>query len=84
MLLDEREWGALERGVRQRAELLDLVLTDLYGPRELLSAGLLPPEVVYGHAGFVRPRRRGAAAGRAAAVPDRVPTSPATRTGTGG
>jgi uncharacterized circularly permuted ATP-grasp superfamily protein/uncharacterized alpha-E superfamily protein len=55
MLVDELDWATLEAGVRQRAELLDLVLTDLYGPRELLSAGLLPPEVVYGHSGFVRP-----------------------------
>ncbi len=55
MLLDEPEWAELELGVQQRAELLDLILTDLYGPRELLSAGLLPPEVVYGHPGFVRP-----------------------------
>jgi uncharacterized circularly permuted ATP-grasp superfamily protein/uncharacterized alpha-E superfamily protein len=55
MLVDELDWVTLEAGVRQRAELLDLILTDLYGPRELLSAGLLPPEVVYGHSGFVRP-----------------------------
>jgi uncharacterized circularly permuted ATP-grasp superfamily protein/uncharacterized alpha-E superfamily protein len=54
MVLDDVEWSSLELGLRQRAELLDLVLTDLYGPRELLTAGLLPPEVVYGHSGFVR------------------------------
>jgi uncharacterized circularly permuted ATP-grasp superfamily protein/uncharacterized alpha-E superfamily protein len=54
MVLDSAEWADLEVGLQQRAELLDLVLTDLYGPRELLSAGLLPPEVVYGHPGFVR------------------------------
>ena len=32
----------IERGVIQRAELLNLVLADLYGPRDLLRRGLLP------------------------------------------
>jgi uncharacterized circularly permuted ATP-grasp superfamily protein len=41
-------------GLVQRAELLDLILTDLYGPRLLLERRLLPPEAVYGHAGFLR------------------------------
>lgn len=55
LVLSAEEWVGLERGVAQRAELLDRVLTDLYGPRELLTRGLLPPEVVYGHQGFLRP-----------------------------
>jgi uncharacterized circularly permuted ATP-grasp superfamily protein/uncharacterized alpha-E superfamily protein len=38
----------------QRTELLDLILTDLYGPRRLLAEGLIPPEIVFGHTGFVR------------------------------
>ena len=42
------------RGVIERAELLSLVLEDLYGPRQLLRRGLLPPEVVLGHDGFLR------------------------------
>ena len=36
------------------AELLNLVLSDLYGPRDLINRGLLPPELVYGHGGFLR------------------------------
>ncbi|MGE3620963.1 MAG: circularly permuted type 2 ATP-grasp protein [Acidimicrobiia bacterium] len=48
------EWARIESGLVQRAELLDLVLTDLYGRRELLSSGVLPPEVVFGHPGFLR------------------------------
>jgi len=54
MLVDENEWSGLERGLAQRAEVLDLVLADLYGPRRLLAERLLPPEIVFGHAGFVR------------------------------
>ncbi len=54
MLLDESQWADLEPALAQRFELLDLILTDLYGPRRLLSEGLLPPELVFGHAGFIR------------------------------
>jgi uncharacterized circularly permuted ATP-grasp superfamily protein/uncharacterized alpha-E superfamily protein len=55
LVLPPDEWATLEVGVAQRAELLDLILTDLYGPRDLVAQGLLPPEVVYGHPGFLRP-----------------------------
>ncbi|MCU1373588.1 MAG: hypothetical protein JWO68_874, partial [Actinomycetia bacterium] len=54
VVLASEEWAEIERGVIQRAELLNLVLTDLYGPRELLRRRLLPPAVVLGHPGFVR------------------------------
>lgn len=54
VLLDEAEWRTLEAGLAQRSELLDEILSDLYGPRRLLSSGVLPPEVVLGHPGFVR------------------------------
>ncbi len=48
------EWAALDRAIVQRARLLDLLLADLYGPRQLLGRGVLPPEVVFGHPGFLR------------------------------
>jgi uncharacterized circularly permuted ATP-grasp superfamily protein/uncharacterized alpha-E superfamily protein len=54
LLLDEAEWQRLEPALAQRAELFDLILTDLYGPRRLLAEGLIPPEIVLGHSGFVR------------------------------
>jgi uncharacterized circularly permuted ATP-grasp superfamily protein/uncharacterized alpha-E superfamily protein len=55
VLLSSAEWAAIERGAIQRAELLNLVLADLYGPRDLVRRRLLPPELVYGHLGFLRP-----------------------------
>ena len=55
IVLSSQEWEKLERGVIERAELLDLVLADLYGKRELLRRRVLAPEVVFGHAGFLRP-----------------------------
>lgn len=55
ILVDEHEWTRLEAAMQQRATLLDLVLTDLYGERRLLVSGLLPPELALAHPGFSRP-----------------------------
>ena len=38
--LPPEEWRSLEKGLVQRAVLLDAVLEDLYGPQRLLAAGL--------------------------------------------
>ncbi|MGE0809260.1 MAG: circularly permuted type 2 ATP-grasp protein [Immundisolibacter sp.] len=54
LLLASDEWAAIEAGLAQRAELLNLLLSDLYGPREVLRRGLLPPALVFGHGGFLR------------------------------
>ncbi|GAA4255831.1 circularly permuted type 2 ATP-grasp protein [Dactylosporangium darangshiense] len=54
LALDAGEWAGLEAGLIQRARLLDLVLTDLYGPRTLLRDGLLPAAAVLAHSGFLR------------------------------
>ena len=39
LLLSAQEWQAIEEGVTQRAELLNRVLADIYGPQELLKSG---------------------------------------------
>ncbi|CAG1772667.1 partial putative protein, partial [uncultured bacterium] len=54
LLISGNEWYDIETGLLQRAELLNLILTDLYGPRELISKGLLPLELIYNHGGFLR------------------------------
>ncbi|HET9254141.1 MAG TPA: circularly permuted type 2 ATP-grasp protein [Pseudonocardiaceae bacterium] len=54
VLMTSEQWAGVERGVIQRAELLNLILTDLYGPRELLRRRLIPPELIFGHPGFLR------------------------------
>ncbi|MEA2843855.1 MAG: hypothetical protein QOJ69_1526 [Actinomycetota bacterium] len=54
VLLSSQEWSELERAVVQRAQLLNLVLADLYGRRDLLRRGLLPAQVVFAHPGFLR------------------------------
>lgn len=55
VLFTSTAWSEIELGLAQRAELLDLVLRDLYGPRTLLRRGVLPPEIVLDHPGFLRP-----------------------------
>jgi uncharacterized circularly permuted ATP-grasp superfamily protein/uncharacterized alpha-E superfamily protein len=55
LVLDDREWAVLEAGVVQRAQLLDAVLADLYGPQRLLASGDLPASVVLDHAEYLRP-----------------------------
>lgn len=55
LLIESEEWRQIEAGLIQRAELLNLLLQDLYGPRTLIQKGILPPEFVYPHPGFLRP-----------------------------
>lgn len=55
LLLQAEEWRVLERGLAQRAYLLNLILDDVYGPRSLVRQRVLPPEVVYRNPGFLRP-----------------------------
>lgn len=55
LLIESEEWRTIEAGLMQRAELLNLVLSDLYGPRNLVRKGLLPPELVFAHPGFLYP-----------------------------
>jgi uncharacterized circularly permuted ATP-grasp superfamily protein/uncharacterized alpha-E superfamily protein len=53
VLIAADDWAHLARGLAQRAALLDLVLADLYGPRRIIAEGLIPPEIVFGHDGFL-------------------------------
>ena len=53
LVIGNEEWSGLERGVRQRAHLLDTVLTDLSGPQRLVRDGVIPGQVVYGHGGWL-------------------------------
>jgi len=55
LILPATEWQTLAAGIAQRATLLNDVLKDLYGAGRLLREGLLPPALVLGHSGFLRP-----------------------------
>lgn len=54
LVLHRNEWQNVKDGLKQRAELLNLVLKDVYGERKLIKDGILPHEVIYGHRGFLR------------------------------
>lgn len=53
MLLPEHEWAEIAAGITQRAELLERVLADIYGPGQLVSDGVLPAAALAGSDDFV-------------------------------
>ena len=55
LIIPQQEWAAIEAAIAQRATLLNRILVDVYGEQRLLREGLLPPALVHGHAGFLRP-----------------------------
>ncbi|HEY4041531.1 MAG TPA: circularly permuted type 2 ATP-grasp protein [Rhodopila sp.] len=57
LLMSAAEFASLEVSLAQRAQLMELILADLYGPRTLMAEGLIPPELVYGNPEFLRPCR---------------------------
>ena len=54
-ILPADEWAQIEAAVRQRATLLNRILGDVYGDQVMMAEGLLPPALIHGHAGFLRP-----------------------------
>jgi uncharacterized circularly permuted ATP-grasp superfamily protein/uncharacterized alpha-E superfamily protein len=54
LVVSAADWDVLEAGLVQRSRLLDAVLADLYGPRSLLTEGVIPPELLFAHPGYVR------------------------------
>ncbi|WP_254926735.1 circularly permuted type 2 ATP-grasp protein [Janthinobacterium sp. PC23-8] len=55
LILPPDEWSVIEAAVIQRASLLNQILGDVYGKQQMLREGLLPPALIHGHAGFLRP-----------------------------
>ncbi|MCK0207153.1 circularly permuted type 2 ATP-grasp protein [Starkeya koreensis] len=55
LVIDATEWQALERGLIQRAQLMESVLSDVYGAGHLLRSGALPAAAVAGSPDFLRP-----------------------------
>ena len=55
LLVPPAEWNHLEAALIQRAHVLNLLLGDLYGPQRLLHERQLPPSLVFGNPGFLRP-----------------------------
>jgi uncharacterized circularly permuted ATP-grasp superfamily protein/uncharacterized alpha-E superfamily protein len=54
-LIPADEWRFIEEGIIQRAQLLNLVLEDLYGPQSLVADGHFPAALLYANPAFLRP-----------------------------
>ncbi|MEE4201520.1 circularly permuted type 2 ATP-grasp protein [Erythrobacter sp.] len=54
ILVGAREWDAVAAGLVQRANLLEAVIADLYGPQKLVAEGAIPPAIVSGSHNFAR------------------------------
>ncbi|WP_132029987.1 circularly permuted type 2 ATP-grasp protein [Aquabacter spiritensis] len=55
LLINQADWAQLAKGLAERAELLDRLLADLYGPANLVRNGALPAAAVAGSPEFLRP-----------------------------
>src|ERR1700689_2367752 len=55
LIIEPGEWRQLEAGLIQRADLLEAVLADSYGPGTLTRDGRLPPALIAGNSEFLRP-----------------------------
>jgi uncharacterized circularly permuted ATP-grasp superfamily protein/uncharacterized alpha-E superfamily protein len=54
-LIAADEWRFIEEGIIQRAQLLNLILEDLYGAQELVASGRFPAALLYANPAFLRP-----------------------------
>jgi uncharacterized circularly permuted ATP-grasp superfamily protein/uncharacterized alpha-E superfamily protein len=55
LLIPADEWRFIEAGIIQRAQLLNLLLEDLYGPQDLVAHGHFPAALLYANPAFLRP-----------------------------
>ena len=55
LLIEASEWREIAQGIEQRAQLMELVLADIYGEGRLITAGDLPAAAVTGSPEFLHP-----------------------------
>src|SRR5580704_15858851 len=55
LLIPSDEWRYIEAGIIQRAQLLNLLLEDLYGAQELVAHGHFPSALLFNNPAFLRP-----------------------------
>ena len=55
VLIDEEDWALLSAALVQRADVLEALMADLYGPNTLVAAGHLPAALVAGNREWLRP-----------------------------
>ncbi len=55
LVIDSKDWERLQAGLIQRAELMEAILADVYGPAALIRDGRLPAGLIAGNPEFLRP-----------------------------
>src|SRR5713226_154483 len=54
LIIDETDWQQLTAGIQQRAQLLEMVLRDLYGEGRLIADGAVPAAAIAGSNEYLR------------------------------
>jgi len=54
-LVSADDWATLSQGLRQRAQLYNTLLADLYGPQKFLRNGILPAGLAMANPHYLRP-----------------------------
>ncbi|MEY4727050.1 MAG: hypothetical protein RLZ36_1677 [Pseudomonadota bacterium] len=54
LILTPESWQHIETGVKQRASLLEHIMTDVYGAQQLIREAMIPPALVHGHPDYLR------------------------------
>jgi uncharacterized circularly permuted ATP-grasp superfamily protein/uncharacterized alpha-E superfamily protein len=54
LIIDENDWQQLTTGIAQRAQLLEMVLRDLYGEGRLVAEGAVPAAAIAGSNEYLR------------------------------
>src|SRR5438045_6253397 len=54
LIIDEADWQQLTSGIAQRAQLLEMVLRDLYGDGRLVAEGAVPAAAIAGSNEYLR------------------------------
>jgi uncharacterized circularly permuted ATP-grasp superfamily protein len=57
-IVSSSEWTTLKRGLEQRIKALNAFIKDIYGPRDILRAGIIPDDMVFRNEAF-RPEMNG-------------------------
>ncbi|MFO0406133.1 MAG: circularly permuted type 2 ATP-grasp protein [Labrys sp. (in: a-proteobacteria)] len=57
-ILAASEWATLRRGLEQRVKAINLYIKDVYSKREIVRAGIVPEDLVFGNPAF-RPEMAG-------------------------
>lgn len=53
-IIPVKEWEQIEQGLKQRITALNIFLQDIYGPKKILKDGVIPSDIIYSSAGYLK------------------------------